>query len=266
MFVASLSGGRDSTAMVVKWLECGKQLDYIIFCDTGYEFAEMYEYIDKLDDYIKRNFGKQITRLDSSQEIYKWAFEYPIVKGERAGRFRGLPLTIHRDYCTRQTKIIPTEKFVRERSPQKFKNSVLIGYTYNEVERGRTTNVAYGVAVYPLHEWKMNEPEVTEFLKQRGIMNPLYERFERTGCFLCPKQSMKSYYELYKHYQKHWQTMKEWEQKAIELDCVNKHWHPSYTFEELENKMKEKANGVLFEEYDIKKDTYALYETCFCKG
>ena len=42
MVFANLSGGRDSSAMVVKWLELGNNIDYILFCDTGYEFAEMY--------------------------------------------------------------------------------------------------------------------------------------------------------------------------------------------------------------------------------
>ncbi len=41
MISANLSGGRDSSAMVVKWLENGNELDYIIFCDTGFEFDEM---------------------------------------------------------------------------------------------------------------------------------------------------------------------------------------------------------------------------------
>lgn len=35
MVFANLSGGRDSSCMVVKWLESGYDIDYIIFCDTG---------------------------------------------------------------------------------------------------------------------------------------------------------------------------------------------------------------------------------------
>ena len=54
MISANLSGGRDSSAMVVKYLESGNTLDYVIFCDTGFEFEEMYEYIDKLDLYLQK--------------------------------------------------------------------------------------------------------------------------------------------------------------------------------------------------------------------
>lgn len=65
MIFANLSGGRDSSAMIIKWLESNNPLDYIIFCDTKYEFKEMYEYLDKLDEYLKRKFNKSITRLEN---------------------------------------------------------------------------------------------------------------------------------------------------------------------------------------------------------
>lgn len=97
MVFANLSGGRDSSCMVVKWLESGYDIDYIIFCDTGLEFKEMLEYIDNLNRYLSKNFNKEITRIDSSGIIEKWAFEYPIQKGIRKGRLRG--------YLCRQERI-----------------------------------------------------------------------------------------------------------------------------------------------------------------
>lgn len=46
--IANLSGGRDYTAMVIRYLELGNNIHYILFCDTGFEFPAMYEYIEKL--------------------------------------------------------------------------------------------------------------------------------------------------------------------------------------------------------------------------
>ena len=57
--VVSFSGGKDSTAMLLKMLEEGMQVDEIIFCDTGVEFPAMYDHIDKVEKYINRN----VTRL-----------------------------------------------------------------------------------------------------------------------------------------------------------------------------------------------------------
>ncbi len=257
MTSANLSGGRDSAAMVVRWLELGNELDYIIFCDTGYEFPQMYSYIDKLDSYLQHNFNKSITRIDSSSEMEKWAFEYPITKGERKGQYRGIPMRIAKDYCTRETKINPTRKFLSSRCANKYKLTALIGYTHAEVENGRVSNLDYAIARYPLHEWGWNEREVSEFLKQRQIMNPLYNHFNRTGCYFCPKQSKASLYQLFLHYPKQWQVMKEWEAKAQEKKCVNTMFKGK-PITQYEKEFKQKG-GELFTELE-----FSEFDTCFC--
>lgn len=259
MTVANLSGGRDSSAMVVKWLEMGNKLDKIIFCDTLYEFPQMYEYLDKLNEYLKRKFDKEITFLKPNDDtLHKWCFEYPIQKGENIGRLRGLPKAMGMDFCTRELKANVTRDYVKSLSPNKFKNDVLIGYTFNEVERGRQSSLSYGVSRYPLHEWHFNEPECTNFLKQRGIANPLYKYFERTGCFLCPKQSTRSLKALYENYPQLWQKCKELENKAKELNCVTQTLKPLKTLQEYEKAFKENPS------FDF-SDDYESEHICFCK-
>lgn len=259
MIVANLSGGRDSTTMVIKWLENGNNLDYILFCDTGFEFPLMYEYVDKLNGYLKRKFNKEITFIKNGDKFTQWAFELPITRGDRQGQMRGIPRTLGRDYCTRELKIVPSRNFILEKSPNKLKNSVLIGYTFNEVERGRISNLDYAFPIYPLHEWGMNEAECETFLKERSIANPLYKHFSRTGCFLCPKQSIKAYYKLYLHYPKEWALMKEWETKAKSLNAVNQTFRIDTSLEELEKRFA-KENAL----FDL-DDDYVESETCFCK-
>ena len=81
MTFANLGGGRDSTAMVVRYLELGGKIDYIVFCDTHYEFPQMLEYIDKLESYLLEKFNQKLTRLKSEEDLLvKWAYEYPIAK------------------------------------------------------------------------------------------------------------------------------------------------------------------------------------------
>lgn len=53
-YVVSLSGGKDSTAMLLRLIAEKRPIDYIIFCDTGLEFPQMYEHISKLEKYINR--------------------------------------------------------------------------------------------------------------------------------------------------------------------------------------------------------------------
>ena len=47
--VVSLSGGKDSTAMLLMMLERGRQIDGILFCDTALEFPGLYAHLDKLE-------------------------------------------------------------------------------------------------------------------------------------------------------------------------------------------------------------------------
>lgn len=46
----SLSGGKDSTAMLLLMIERGMPIDMVLYADTGMEFPEMYNHIAKLDD------------------------------------------------------------------------------------------------------------------------------------------------------------------------------------------------------------------------
>lgn len=47
LYVASLSGGKDSTAMVLRLVEEQRPLDLVLFCDTGLEFPQMYDHVRK---------------------------------------------------------------------------------------------------------------------------------------------------------------------------------------------------------------------------
>ena len=50
--IISFSGGKDSTAMLLMMLERKMPIDEIIFCDTGKEFPQMYDHIEKVQKYI----------------------------------------------------------------------------------------------------------------------------------------------------------------------------------------------------------------------
>lgn len=50
--VVQFSGGKDSTAMLLMMLEKNMPIDDIIFCDTGKEFPQVYEHIEKVNKYI----------------------------------------------------------------------------------------------------------------------------------------------------------------------------------------------------------------------
>jgi 3'-phosphoadenosine 5'-phosphosulfate sulfotransferase (PAPS reductase)/FAD synthetase len=72
--VVSLSGGKDSTAMLLGMIERGMQIDCILFCDTGLEFPDMYKHLDKLEQDIRR----PITRVHCEYSYEYLMFETPV--------------------------------------------------------------------------------------------------------------------------------------------------------------------------------------------
>ena len=77
-YVLSLSGGKDSTAMLLRLLEEKRPVNLILFCDTGLEFPQMYEHLDRLEAYI----GRPIIRLKAAHDFEYYFYEYTPKKEE----------------------------------------------------------------------------------------------------------------------------------------------------------------------------------------
>ena len=86
--IVSFSGGKDSTAMLLMMLEKGIQVDEIYFADTGVEFPEMYQYIDKIEKYI----GQKIIRLQP-KKVGMIIFMQHIKEGNEKANVMVFPLS-----------------------------------------------------------------------------------------------------------------------------------------------------------------------------
>lgn len=80
--IVSFSGGKDSTAMLLKMIEKNMRIDEIIFCDTGKEFPQMYEHIKKVEQYIK----KPIIKLKAEKSFDYYMFEHIKTRGKNKGQ------------------------------------------------------------------------------------------------------------------------------------------------------------------------------------
>ncbi len=268
--IVTLSGGQDSTSMLIRMLELGMQVDYILFCDTSVEFDVMYCYIDYIDEYIQKNYNKKITRLKSKYN-FEDLVKRPLgdrAKAERIGKPKGIPRVIGMDICTRELKVNQIKKFVND-----LEEDVLYynGYTYNEVlkNRGSAKERLKENYRYPLYDWKWNELQIAEYLKSKKLFNPLYQHYTRTGCYLCPKQSLKSWFNLWKHYNHHFEYAKKLEEWCINNDAVSNHfvyrrvskdayeWVSLCTLEE-EFKIKDKQKTF---DFDLDENEIS----CLCK-
>lgn len=258
-YIATISGGKDSVTMCDLLLKNGYPVDYIVFNDTLDEFQEMYLYIDKVNNYFKERYKKEITILKPKKSYDDYIFG---VRGERAscenrGRIGGLPSSTS-GFCEwrRDSKIVPLDKFAKQFKKYK----VYIGITTDEVNRANREDCKL---IYPLIDiFKMSELMCKQYLINQDMENPLYRHFNRTGCAKCQYQSDKDWYTIYKHYPAKWEEMKYYENKVNEIkNPINKHWFSNYrTCEDMEKIFKEKdKQGSLFDFSD------EPLKDCFCK-
>ena len=254
--IVSISGGQDSTAMLIRMLELKMKIDHIVFVNPGYELPEMYEYIEKLDLYIQRKFGKCITTVEANTTIEKIS-KTRYTRGENKGKIRGLPYPVGMSYCTRELKIFPFKKFLKQKGILNKSTIAYLGYVYGEDRE--CGNNGYSCS-YPLQDWGWTEVEVQSYLKEKSIYNLLYDNFSRTGCYLCPKQKIDSWYQIYKNYPELWKKAKRMEEEARKDNANIQTWRADGSLKSREKQFaRKKANPSLdfnWNDSDI---------SCFCR-
>lgn len=225
--IVSFSGGKDSTAMLLMMIERGMQIDEIYFCDTTLEFPELYEYINKIEDYIKI----PIQKLHPEKSFDSW-FYGKITRGRLKGRRRGFPYSCNPCWWNREAKYKLLDKAHGEN------NTVFIGIAKDEEKRTKAKQYQKEHLCYrfPLVEWGITEKECFDYLSEKGFPHPL-SNFKRNGCWLCHKQSLDSLKELYFNYPELWKKL-----KAYEKDSPHG-FRPDYSVEDLENKFKKETES-----------------------
>ena len=224
--IVSFSGGKDSTAMLLKMIEENMQIDEIIFCDTGVEFPAMYEHIRKVEKYIERT----ITILKSKYTFEYLMFEYEKTKGKNKGS-KGYSWPDFRNrWCTRILK-----KQVVSQYLSKYKEvTEYHGIALDEKERADKNNDGRMIK-YPLIDWEMTEKDCLEYCYSKGFdWNGLYEKFDRVSCYLCPLQRLGELKVIYKDYPDLWQKMKELDFRSIKQ--FGRTFRSDYSIQELEER------------------------------
>ena len=144
--VVQFSGGKDSTCMLLMMLEKGMQVDEIIFCDTGMEFPQMYEHIDKVEQYIDR----KVTRLKAENSFKYYLFDVEKTTGKNKGAKGYGWARMFQRWCTRILKEEPTKKYLKEIG----EHISYIGIAADEPKRHKN---ARKNDIHPLFEWGITE-------------------------------------------------------------------------------------------------------------
>lgn len=229
--VVSLSGGKDSSAMLLGMINRHMPIDEILFFDWGKEFSGMYQHLDQLQDYVYRKIRRDITILSSQQPFEYWLFEHRKTTRSRYTVLGyGWPRYRHR-WCTR-IKVNALNKTINQYK----KHAPVIQYIgYAIEEEGRAQRLLNKNFYYkfPLIDWKMTEQAALKYCYDMGFQwEGLYEIFFRVSCFCCPLSSQLGLFKLYKYFPEYWEKMAEWDKQTFNT------LKQDYSFEYLEKKFQ----------------------------
>jgi 3'-phosphoadenosine 5'-phosphosulfate sulfotransferase (PAPS reductase)/FAD synthetase len=164
--ILSLSGGKDSTALAIYMQGKIPDVEYV-FCDTGEELPETYEYLDKLEAHL----GKPIIRLNPDRPFKHFLDLYGGILPDARAR-----------WCTRMLKLRPFENHIGEDRAISY-----IAIRADEEHRKGYISKKNNIEVrYPFITGGINKEGVHQILKQSGLGLPEYYKWRsRSGCYFC---------------------------------------------------------------------------------
>lgn len=212
----SLSGGKDSTAMLLLMIERGMPIDMVLSADTGMEFPEMYEHLAKLDEHLFRERGIHITTLRHPKGFEYLMFDEPKQKPRSLENRAKLGIPPHGNgwpgirvrWCTGQLK---THLITKEVNRLKGELGAIhyVGIATDEAWRCKDER-------YPLVEWGITEAQALQACYDRGFdFGGLYEIYHRASCWCCPFQRIDELRKLRKHHPELWEKLLELDRRAL---------------------------------------------------
>ena len=217
----SLSGGKDSTALLLLMIEKKMPIDCVLYADTTMEFPEMEAHIAKLDEHLYRERGIHITTLrhphgfewlmfDVPQQ-QKRAIERRIAMGQPLTGYGWPGMTVR--WCTGQLK---THLISKEVNRLKKEQNALhyIGIAADEAHRCKDDPQNR----YPLVEWKITEAQALQICYSRGFdFGGLYEIYRRASCWCCPLQRIDELRKLRIHHPELWARLRDMDNRALAM-------------------------------------------------
>lgn len=215
--VVSFSGGKDSTAMLLRMVELEMPIDDIVFADTTAEFPSMYEHIGKVEKYI----GRKIIRL-----IPEHDYEYMLLDHKITSRNGSIKQgysfgSMMQRWCTAYFKTGAIDKHIR--ALKKSYNVIQhIGIAADEPRRIKDKN-------YPLVEWGWIEADCLNYCYEKGFdWGGLYKIFGRVSCWCCPLKNLDELRKLRSNYPDLWAKLLYWQ------TVTWRKFRPDFSVQELE--------------------------------
>lgn len=182
-YIASWSGGKDSTASIILAHENGEPLDMIIFAEVMFDeniSGELPEHIEFVHRAAKmfESWGYPVHILRSDR-TYIDCFNHRITRSripERIGKKQGFPMT-GKCLINRDCKMRPIRKFWKSVEGE---YTQYVGIAVDEKKRiERIVKTKNTVSI--LKKYGYTEDMAFDLCKKYGLLSPIYEFAERGG-------------------------------------------------------------------------------------
>lgn len=209
----ALGAGVQSTAMLI--LSCeGKirRADVAIFADTQDEPQWVYDHLERLENWSSIPI-ERISHGKLSSDILKRNHFAPIPAFSLGSDGTATPL---RRQCTREYKITPIERKVREllgyKKGQVVKDNVtaMIGISMDEQQRMKESRIHWIMNDYPLIDCQLNRRDCLGIAGEYGF------KPKKSSCVFCPFHSDRFWLDLRENHPDEWD-------KAVEFDAAIRH-------------------------------------------
>lgn len=237
-YIASVSFGKDSLAMLLLLIENKYPLDEVVFYDTGMEFQAIYNLRNKIKPLLER-YGIKYTELKPKCDFVYKMFEKPVKAKNR---------TTHYGYswCGGCCRWGTTEKL---QALEKYCKGAVeyVGIAYDEPKR--LVKERKGNKKFPLAEWKMTEKDCLDYCYKQGYNwlefqtaddstgIDLYSILDRVSCWCCGNKNILELYNIWRYLPTYWLKLRNLQSRT------ERPFKKPYTIEDLCEKFYLHKNG-----------------------
>ncbi len=211
-YIASWSGGKDSTASIILAHENNEPLDLIIFSEVMFDkniSGELPEHIDFIKNKcipLFESWGYEVKILHSDKTYMDLFFQIT-KKGRTPGKLYGFTrpgMCKVNDRC----KFKPIDNFFKNKRDEFIKYN---GIALDETKRLKTMKRNGRISL--LEKYGYTEQMAYDLCKKYELLSPIYDFAPRGGCWFCPNAKNRELRHLRNNHRDLWN-------KLLELESV----------------------------------------------
>ena len=214
-YIASVSFGKDSLAMLLNLIERDYPLDIVVFYNTGMEFECIYTIRDQVINILKKYNIEYVELAPKEPFLYSMLERkvYSKQKGEHFGY----------GWCGGLCRWGTTSKLKSIKDFKKSLNTEVIDYVGIAADEPLRFEKAKSEGkVLPLVEWQMTEKDCLNYCYNKGFywyeqtssgVIDLYNVLSRVSCWCCCNKNLQELKNIYNYMPEYWNKLKDLQSK-----------------------------------------------------